>query len=155
MGGDLVGAVSSDRKSPWLWADDSRHLCSVYLDSVTPPDNSVRTPTDLYETLPGSAPALIAQAGYLVGQSGPSVLGCSFSHGTATVAEHCALDLCETWTVDLLTHKVLSNLTSFPALGAASYREGSVSPDGTLLAVFDSAANSIHRPTDCRWRTPS
>ena len=118
------------------------------LDSPAPPaDNSARTPTGLYETLPGSAPALIAQVGYLVAQSGPFVLGCSFGHGTATVGESCVNSLCETWTVDLLSHRILSHLTNFAAVDPTSSLEGVLSPDGTLLAVSGSRAvgSTIYR----------
>ena len=148
MGGEVVGPVPAGKRG-WRWADDSRHLCAAYYDSPTPPaSDSVRTPTGLYEVLPGSEPALIAQAGYLYSQSGPFVLGCSFSHGTATVGESCVFALCETWTVDLLSRKVLTHLTSFP--GAVGSQEGALSPDGTLLAVSDynSTAATIYRTAD-------
>ena len=104
----------------------------------------------MYEVLPGSAPALIAQVGYNFAQSSPYPLACSFGHGTATVAESCVISLCETWTVDLLSHRILSHLTNFAAVGATSYLEGRVSPDGTLLAVSDSkaAASTIYRTAD-------
>ena len=145
--GELVGTVPN-RKIGWRWADDSRHLCAAYFDSPAPPaDNSARTPTGLYETLPGSAPALIAQVGYLVAQSGPFVLGCSFGHGTATVGESCVNSLCETWTVDLLSHRILSHLTNIAAVDPTSSLEGVLSPDGTLLAVSGSRAvgSTIYR----------
>ena len=138
--GDLIGTMPTG-KIGWRWADDSRHLCAAFFDSPTPPaDDSARTPTGLYETLPGSAPALIAQVGYLVAQSGPIMLGCSFGHGTATVGESCVNSLCETWTVDLLSHRILSHLTNFAAVDPGSPLEGVLSPDGTLLAVSGSRA---------------
>lgn len=155
IGGDRIGDVLN-RRIAWRWADDSRHLCAAYFDSPTPPaDNSTRTPTGLYETLPGSAPVLIAQVGYLIGQSGPFMMGCSFRHGTATVGESCVMALCETWTVDLVSHRVLSHLTSFTLPGATSYPDGCVSPDGTLLAVsdFGSAVSTIYRTSDGKLLT--
>ena len=145
--GELVGTMPIG-KIGWSWADDSRHLCAAYLDSPKPPaDDSARTPTGLYETLPGSPPALIATVGYQVAQSGAFVLGCSFGHGIATVGESCAGSLCETWTVDLLRHRIISHLTNFAAADPTSSLEGVVSADGTLLAVSGSnpAGSTIYR----------
>ena len=149
-GGELVGSVQTRKGMSWRWADDSRHLCAVYLDGTTPPDNSVRTPTKLYETLPGSNPAAVAEVGYLVGQAGPSVLACGFGHGTATVGETCVISLCETWTVDLLSGRIVSHLTGLVSSDGKSALEGQASPDGTLLALSDSSAASstIYRTAD-------
>ena len=140
VSGEVVGSVAGG-KSGWVWADDSRHLCSVYVDSPAPPtDAGGRVPTELFETLPGSNPAAIAEAGFQSNQTGSSALGCSFGHGSATVGESCVIGLCETWTVDLLSHRVLSHLD----LRTAAPRPllGSLSLDGTLLAVSDANASA-------------
>src|SRR5205807_1621692 len=84
--GALVGNVSPSAKIGWRWADDSRHLCAAY-DPNLAPNPSAPAPASLFVTLPGSAPAAVAQAGRQSAQAGVSVLGCSFTHGTATVGQ--------------------------------------------------------------------
>jgi len=140
--GALVGNVSPSAKIGWRWADDSRHLCAAY-DPNLAPNPSAPAPASLFVTLPGSAPAAVAQAGRQSAQAGVSVLGCSFTHGTATVGQTCVNTLCETWTISLQTHEVLHHAT-IPAAPV----EGVVSPDGTLLAVNTGEGTTVSATAD-------
>jgi hypothetical protein len=137
--GTAVGSVQPSGKFRWSWADDSRHLCAVY-PPLRQTDPASSPPTALFTTLPGSAPAQIAMAGSIGGQTSPTVLACSFSHGTATVGETCIMVTCETWTVDLLTHQVVGHAKFDSQTATATV----VSPDGTLMAVSGAAGANIY-----------
>ena len=137
LDGTPVGTVAPSARVAWRWADDSRHLCAAYADGSPPPSGG-RLPATLYEVLPGSAPGAIAPVGYVADQSSPGVIGCSFGHGTATVAEVCVMVVCELWTVDLLTHAVRWHL----AVPAGSGVTAVASPDDTLVAVSGPTAAS-------------
>ena len=140
--GALVGTVAPNSKIGWRWADDSRHLCAAYDPSLTPNPPSP-APTSLFVTLPGSNPAAVAQAGHQFAQSGAIVLACSFTRGTATVAEICVSSLCETWTISLLTKQVLHHQTL-----PAGQVDGVVSPDGTLIALHTKDGSIISGTAD-------
>jgi hypothetical protein len=141
--GSQVGAVEPSGKVGWHWADDSRHLCAAYPPGLDYNGGSTAVATALFATLPGSPPAQIALAGSDYAQTSPTVLACSFTHGTATVGETCIMVTCETWTIDLLTHQVVGHAKFDSQAVTATV----VSPDGTLMAVSGAAGANLYETT--------
>lgn len=141
--GSQLGAVTPGGKIWWRWADDSRHLCAVYPPALDYNGGAAQVATALFTTLPGSAPTEIATAGSIYAQSGSTVLACSYSRGTATVGETCVMFTCETWTIDLLTHRVIGHAR----FNSQTPTTAVVSPDGTLLAVSDAIGANLYETT--------
>ena len=132
--GAVVGTVPASpnfKSFPGTWADDGRHICSMFSES--PFGQAGGKPTTLQLTTVGQAPRNVVQVGRVYEQTSIGVPACSIEKDRAVVVQSGSIgNAVQLWVVQLSTGRILWT-RSYAADGSSTV-DIRASRDGQLIA---------------------